>query len=273
MIIVNLTGGLGNQMFQYAFGRNISIQRKTELKIHFTNALFYTQRYFCLDSFKINAKKATKNDLAKLGIIKNRVLNRFFYLVDERLGIQLNKNIVTQRFPLFFNHKYLSTKNDTYIQGYWADYKYFQKIENIIRNEFLPKKRLDYVNLRTLNYIKNSNSVSIHVRRGDYVNSKTDKNSFLVIRYYANCIAEINKKAPKPVFFIFSDDIPWCKKNLDPLLQNHYYIDNNKGEDSYKDLFLMSNCHHNIIAKSTFSWWGAFLNKNKKKIILSPNES
>src|SRR3989338_4606719 len=140
MIIINLTGGLGNQMFQYAFGRYLALKNKTELKYHFTNALFNTQRKFELDVFNIQATKATSEDLQKSGIIQNHVINRIQYLIDERLGIQFNKYIVTQRYPHTFNANYLAIKDNSYIQGYFADERYFKSIENIIRKEFTPKK-------------------------------------------------------------------------------------------------------------------------------------
>ena len=140
MIIVNLTGGLGNQMFQYAFGKTIAKKLKVDFKFHFTDALFNTKRPYALDVFNISASMALKEDLRKFGVIQNRVLNRFFYLFDERYGIQFNKHIVTQKYPYIFDHAYLLTKNDSYIQGNWTDERYFKEINNLIRVEFTPKK-------------------------------------------------------------------------------------------------------------------------------------
>lgn len=266
MIISNLTGGLGNQMFQYAFGRYLSIKHKTLLKYHFTNALFNTQRRFELDVFNIQAAEAASEDLQKLGIMQNRVLNRIFYLFDERYGIQFNKHIVTQKYPYTFNSGYLAIKDNSYIQGYWADERYFKSIEDIIRKEFTPKEKLDEKNQKILEQIQNTMSVSIHVRRGDYITNRTNIPKFIGLDYYVNNINKIKKLIPNPVFFVFSDDIPWCKKNLDQLPNNIYYINHNTGKNSYKDLVLMSTCKHNIIANSSFSWWGEWLNKNRNKI-------
>lgn len=270
MIIVNLTGGLGNQMFQYAFGRAIAIKHNTNLKFHFTNALFNIQRSYELDVFAISATMATKDDLQKLGIIQNRVINRLLYLFDERYGIQFNKHIVTQKYPYIFNSNYLAIRNNSYIQGYWADERYFKGIEDIIRKEFTLKKKLDEKNQKILGQIQKSTSVSVHVRRGDYITNKMNIPKFIGLDYYINAIKKIKKFVPNPIFFVFSDDIPWCKENLAPLSNNIYFIDHNKGKDSYKDLLLMSACKHDIIANSSFSWWGAWLNKNDNKIIIKP---
>lgn len=260
MIIINLTGGLGNQMFQYAFGKMIATKLNTDLKLHFTDALFNTKRQYSLDVFNISAPMATKEDLQKFNILRNRILNRLFYLFDERYGIQFNRHIVTQKFPYIFDSKYLNIKNNSYIQGYWADERYFKKIGSILRKEFTPKKKLDKKNLQILEKIKKTNSVSVHVRRSDYVTNKRNIQKFIGLNYYVKEINKIKNKVSKPVFFVFSDDIAWCKENLNSLMNNVYYIDNNQGKDSYKDLLLMSACKHNIIANSTFSWWGRWLN-------------
>lgn len=272
MIISNLTGGLGNQMFQYAFGRYLAIKNKTDLKLHFTNALFNTQYSYGLYVFNIEAEIASDEDLRKMNVVQNRTINRLLYLFDERFNIQFNKRIITQKYPYIFDYQYLSAKNDSYVQGNWVDERYFKEIENIIRNEFTVKKKLDEKNQEILKHIQETHSVSIHVRRGDYITNKTNAKTFgfIGLDYYINAIKKIKKIVSNPVFFIFSDDIFWCKKNLNSLVNNVYYIDHNKDKNSYKDLLLMSACKHNIIANSTFSWWGGWLNKNSNKIIIKP---
>jgi len=270
MIISNLTGGLGNQMFQYALGRHLSLLNKTELKLHFTSALFNTKTEYELDVFNIRADLASNQDLARLGICKNRILNRVFFLLDERSGIQLNRNIITDRIPYYFRPEILSIKKSVYLQGYWSNSKYFDAIKKTLVADFAFKKKLDKTNQKILDLINNANSVSIHVRRGDYVTNKRNSKSLLDMAYYMKSIDNISKKVRRPVFFVFSDDIPWCKQNFDSPHEYHFVADN-QGRDSYKDLWLMSKCKHNIIAKSTFSWWASWLNNYSKKIIISPN--
>lgn len=273
MIIINLTGGLGNQMFQYAFGRYLSLKYNTVLKYHFTNALFNTQRMFALDVYNTQATEATNEDLKNFGIVQNKYINRILYLLDERYGIQFNKNIVTQRAPYIFNESLRNSPNNRYIQGYFADERYFKGVENVVINEFTSKKLLDKRNVGLIRDIKRSNSVSIHVRRGDLVTNKANaiNNGFIGLEYYIYSINKIKKTISNPHFYVFSDDIPWCKKNLTMLMDKVIFINHNIGTDSYKDLLLMKECKHNILANSTFSRWGSYLNQNANKISIAPD--
>ncbi|MCX6730649.1 MAG: alpha-1,2-fucosyltransferase, partial [Candidatus Roizmanbacteria bacterium] len=268
MIIINLTGGLGNQMFQYAFGRYLSLKHKTELKYHFTNALFNTQRAFALDVFNIKASKATNKDLRMFGIASNRYINRIFYLLDERYGIQFNQNIVTQRSPHIFADALRNIPDNSYVQGFFNDERFFKGIEETIRKDFTPKIPLDKKNKKIIDEMKQVNSVSIHVRRGDYITNKANAKSmgFLGLNYYRNAINKISNTVQNPYFYIFSDDIDWCKTNLTSLTKNITFINHNSGKNSYKDLLLMATCKQSIIANSTFSWWGGWLNQNKNRL-------
>ncbi len=270
MIIINLTGGLGNQMFQYAFGRYLSLKSKTELKYNFTNALFNIQRSFELNVFNISATEASSVDLKRFGVIQSRVINRLLYLLDERYGIQFNERIVTQKYPYTFDPIYKNIGNELYVQGYWANERFFNSIESTLRKDFTLKEELDKKNQNILKQIQKQVSVSVHVRRTDYITNKTNMLKFIGLEYYINSIEKLKKSIFNPVFFVFSDDIPWCKKNLNTVSNNIHYIDHNTGKNSYKDLILMSACQHNIIANSTFSWWGSWLNQNKNKIIIKP---
>jgi len=272
MIIINLTGGLGNQMFQYAFGRYLSFKHKSDLKYHYTNALFNTQRSFALEVFNIHATEATSEDLRKLGVVQNRYVNRVLYLLDERYKIQLNKNIITQHPPYVFDESLRNTQDNKYVQGFFTDERYFKGVEDMLRKEFTPKDPLDKKNEKITDEIKQVNSVSIHVRRGDYITNKANAKSlgFLGLEYYKNAINKINNSVQNPYFYVFSDDIDWCKSNLATLASNIIFINHNTGKNSYKDLFLMSTCKQNIIANSTFSWWGSWLNTNSKNTSLPP---
>lgn len=270
MIISNLTGGLGNQMFQYAFGCYLAIKNKTDLKLHFTNALFNTQYKYALGVFNIRAEIANDKDLKKLNIFKNQTINRILYLIDERLHIQLNKHIVTQKLPYKFEFQYFKIKDNCYVQGFWQDIRYFNEIEDILRKSFTFKIALDKKNKEIVNIINKTNSISIHVRRGDYVNNVVNHKAIVLgVDYYKKKIDIIENKVKKPVYFVFSNDIEWCKQNL-RIKRETYFINHNKGNDSYRDIQLMSLCKHNIIANSTFSWWGGWLNQNKQKILIKP---
>ncbi|MBY0244074.1 MAG: alpha-1,2-fucosyltransferase, partial [Sphingobacteriaceae bacterium] len=153
-----------------------------------------------------------------------------------------------------------------YLDGYWQSEKYFGVHANVIRDDFnFPD--LDKVNKLCAPQIMQSNSVSLHVRMGDYVNHPLH-GGICTLKYYQQAIELMKSKIEAPIFFIFSNDIEWCKQNLDII--NAVYVTGNIGENSFRDMQLMSLCQHNIIANSSFSWWGAWLNNNRNKIVIAP---
>jgi len=270
MIIVNLTGGLGNQMFQYALGRQLAIKNQTSFKLHFTNALFATQRSFGLKHLNIKAEIATDKELGSLGISQNRVINRAQYLLEHRVGIKLNKNILTERSPIF-DANILNAPDNTYLQGYWQSPSYFHNINSQILKDFLFIKPMNEKNRNIAKFIKNCNSVSIHIRRGDYVTDPAVKKTFPSVGVgYCNAgMKAVEKRVKSPTYFVFSDDIDWARKNIKSQ-RKIYFIGHNRGKFSYEDMRLISLCKHNVISNSTFSWWGAFLNANRHKTVVSP---
>ena len=156
------------------------------------------------------------------------------------------------------------------MDGYWQSEKYFKNIKDEIIKSFTPIHDISEKAKQYIKEIENSNSVSLHVRRGDYVDNTMFKGSGLTITempYYKDAIEFINSKVENPKFFIFSDDIAWCKENFE-FLEDKTFIDDTKS--AIDDMVLMSRCEHNIIANSTFSWWGAWLNRNKNKIVIAP---
>jgi hypothetical protein len=230
MLIVKLTGGLGNQLFQYANGRAISIKNKTPLLIDASWYKGRIDRQYLLDKYNIKSRIATK------------------------LEIFLTK---------IFNKK-------NYIQGDFQSEKYFENIKNIISEDYSIKEPIkDKEDL--INKIKSTNSVSIHMRGGDYVRGK--RSSFhgtCSPEYYYKAIEEIKLNIDSPFFFIFTDDIPWAKNHI-KFPEPNIFISNEENKP-YEEIILMSYCKNNIIANSTFSWWGAWLNNNKNKIVIAPKK-
>tara|TARA_R110002167_G_scaffold168187_1_gene365822 strand:- start:1734 stop:2540 length:807 start_codon:yes stop_codon:yes gene_type:complete len=164
-----------------------------------------------------------------------------------------------------------SFSGDCYLSGYWQSGKYFKTCADDIRKDFTFKTELSHKNKELADSIGSMNAVSLHVRRGDYVsNSKTQKTHGLCsLGYYQSAIEFISSEVSSPHFFIFSDDIDWVKNNLKigfPVT----YVGNNQGVDSFNDMRLMSLCKHHVIANSSFSWWGAWLNPDPDKIVVAP---
>ena len=268
MIIVRVTGGLGNQMFQYAMYK--SLEKKGKLVKLDSKSFYETKKehngYELERIFDIKPNKPTKEDLEKFD--ENNI-STLFKIKRKLFG---DKKFVYDTKEYVFNKDVYKLKN-SYLNGYWQSIKYFEGIENDIKKDFRFKNQLDNKNLEILNEIENSNSISIHIRRGDYM-SPENYNMYGCIAtptYYKKAIKVIEEKVENPIFFVFSNDMDWVKKNIQ-INSRVFYIDINSGNGSYKDMQLMSNCKHNIIANSSFSWWGAWLNENKNKIVVAPKK-
>ena len=270
MIISNIFGGLGNQMFQYAMGKSLSINKNEYFKIDTRNLKKSLRNFELNEVFKCEINFASKNDLKKiLSWQKNIFFQKF--LRKKQFKFLRKKNFIVE--PYFHYWKDVNKlKKNIYLHGNWQSEKYFINNEKIIKKNFQFKQPLIDINFKISNDIKNSNSVSLHIRRRDYLTDK--KNSFIgicSIDYYKKGISIISSKITNPVFYIFSDDIEWAKKNFTNNL-NIKFIEHNIKHKSHFDLQLMSLCKHNIIANSSFSWWGAWLNTNANKIIIAPQK-
>jgi hypothetical protein len=250
MIIVKLQGGLGNQMFQYAIGRKLSLLNKTQLKLDLNFLLDrtprsdFTYRDYNLNIFNLKLEFATSDEIKPF---------------VNYLGSKIKRKIYTYLF-LGKNNKYISEKQFTcdpnifkltgniYLDGYWQSEKYFADIKDILYREFTIKYPQDIRSREISNMIKNTESVSIHIRRADYVqNQLTYKiHGICDLDYYYNCINLLLDKVQNPHFFIFSDDTQWVKENL-KLNYPITFVDHNNASRNYEDLRLMSQCQHNII--------------------------
>lgn len=175
-----------------------------------------------------------------------------------------------------FTYEELKYDNGTELNGYFLSYKYFGKYNDRISQLFeIDDITHDYIKHKYSNIVNSTNTVSIHIRRGDLAKQVMGGNGIayrLPISYYYNAINYMNNKLIDPLYVLFmehEEDQYWCKKNIMRIYPQNKFIMIN-GEKDYVDLYLMSFCKHNIIANSTFSWWSAFLNKNNDKIIIYP---
>jgi hypothetical protein len=263
MIITKLHGGLGNQMFQYATGRRLAEKYHTDLRLDISEYSSQNQRQYQLDKFYIKANIATENDIRQFKNVKN-------YLFDKIRP--LKKQRVVNYSSYGYDKRITKLGANIYLNGYWQSEKYFSDISDIIKQEFtlqipLEKKYPDLIKSVSLN-----NSISLHIRRGDYLNKKLSQiYNILPKDYYQKALDIITPKIATPVLYIFSDDIFWVQKNLTFHYPVHYIEQNTKLAD-YEELILMSKCRHNIIANSSFSWWSAWLNANPEKIVIAPKD-
>ena len=274
MIIVQLKGGLGNQLFQYAAGRRLSEINRTELLLDLTYyrlAKRLPHVFFNLHCFNINAETTDMPELKQF--YNNSFLGRIGRKIKTITRIGKIKRICEKK-SFIFDPSFFKFPDNAFLCGYWQSEKYFKDIEEIIRKELTLKDALTRRTIAFEDKIKNmKNAVSIHIRRGDYVTNKEANNRYGLcpLDYYYNCISILKKELGSLNIVVFSDDTDWVKENFvsdNPL----YFVDNNKIEYSHEDMYLMSICEHNIIANSSFSWWGAWLNNNKQKKVFAPKQ-
>lgn len=271
MIIVKLIGGLGNQMFQYAAARRLAEKHSTILKLYVAGFEEYKLHRYGLHCFQISEHLATKTEVEFIRGNQN-ILNRLKRKVISKLGVEnCNKWIIEKQFQ--FNPKILDAQNNVFLEGYWQSEKYFIDIADILRRDFVVKYQQDAQSQKVGNIIKSTESVSLHVRRTDYVQDALTKKIFGTCDrdYYNRCIHYIDNHTSNPHLFIFSDDSQWAKDNIRfdfPVT----FVDCNDASRNYEDLRLMSMCKHNIIANSSFSWWGGWLNTNIDKLVIAPKK-
>lgn len=253
--IVNIVGGLGNQMFGYAFF--LAIKRKHPFALNLLNIEFTVNRHYGLELFKVF-----------------EISDNWRCFISKCLDHQtvykiLSIDRIIQTDPLKYEPELTNCKRGNhFFNGYWQTEHYFKTIEQEVKNKFTFRESIICErNKQLASKMLESESISIHIRRGDYL--KEDGWNISEGGYYDNAISYINNNVNNPIFYFFSDDIEWCKAKFKGA--NYHFIDWNKGNDSWQDMYLMTKCKHNIIANSSFSWWGAWLNANENKLVLTPS--
>jgi hypothetical protein len=263
MIIIKISSGLGNQLFQYALYLNFKMKNKDcKFDTSFFKSNFNEGRALELNHiFNIVIDEATNEEVVSYKH-KSKIINFLFnknYI--KKVGLDSYK---------YFNE--ILYQSDCYLDGYWQNIGYLENIYSDLKKNLVFSEKFD--NLRGINLdyykaINQSNSVSIHIRRGDYFGHKL-LGDVVTLDYYNNSIDYMNIKITNPHYFIFSDDIKWCEENLK--VKNCTYINSNSINSHHYDFYLMSRCKNNIIANSSFSWWAAWLNPNPNKIVITPKK-
>ncbi len=269
-MIVKLVGGLGNQMFQYAMGRALAVKYDVPLLLDDSAFASDTLRKFELTQMAISANLANIYDLKQLGISRRNFSK--LSCMANRLGLYRNKYIIKEK-GFEYDKNILNVAPPVYLDGYWQSERYFSDIAELIRAEFLYISALNSQNTLKLQDIKlaGDQSVSLHVRRGDYITNPTSSivHGVCSLEYYSLAVRYIRKRVPAPHFFIFSDDHEWVRKNL-KIDDAVTYVDINSADYGLLDLNLMKQCRHHVIANSSFSWWGAWLNNSNDKVVVAP---
>jgi hypothetical protein len=279
MIISRIWAGLGNQLFQYAAGKCKAVLHQTPFKI---DVRWYgmtipgdTPRRYELNSFQVEVENASETEIRSFPFttIPKRKLGRSL-LPRWHVFLQKQLPLRSYREPHFhFDSRFFALPSDVYLIGYFQSERYFKPIEKQIREEFTIKNSPSPENGRLLEQIDRTPSISLHVRRGDYISDPRihQHHGVCELTYYQEAIQEIERRVDSPHFYVFSDDIAWVREHL-PIAHKVTYVTHNQGDKSYEDLRLMSRCCHHVIANSSFSWWGAWLDPRPDKIVIAPKK-
>ncbi len=266
MFVFQFMGGLGNQLFQYAAARALSIKRGIPFKIDFDDPYKFVKRELNLSAFNLEVSLASKKEISKCK-------PKFRY--EKRLWMLLGKDpankLWRERKDYTFDPDFFSIPDGAYVSGFWQTEKYFLDIEETLRKDLSFRQQPTGKNAEWMEKIKSCHSVSVHIRRGDVITvAKTNKlYGTITNEYYRDAMQKMIEFNKDSVFFFFSDDMEWVKENIKTSYPS-YYIDGNDDAHNYEDLRLMSACKNHIIANSSFSWWGAWLNADKNKKVIGP---
>lgn len=278
MIFLKLQGGLGNQMFEYAFARALSIRTNDKICLDMSGLTNLTHNVYSLDHFNItNVETINNYHVEKNKKLGYKISNHFIWRAYNKGGLR-KKFKIEKKMQIVFNtfgiysctdgyvKTYKSLSKDKYVEGFFQSSKYFSKYIDIIKNELLVKDKILPQNKDILKEIKKSESICIHIRRGDY--TVVTNHLVCTIEYYKKAVELMKSEIKNPRFFVFSDDINWVKENID-FNCNVTYVEGNN--PNYEELRLMYSCKHFIISNSSFSWWAQYLSKNKNKIVVAPS--
>lgn len=276
-IVVRLMDGLGNQMFQYALGRNLARLRGVEL---FLDTSWYKAganpampRPMALFDFSTQGRIAEEEDCKAFWLRPSR-LGRLWWRVEQRLlhprwrrFVQQDSTTFVQRGRMF-DERVLEVAPGTYLSGWWISPRYFRGAEAELRSDFVLRKQLPIEAREWIEAIRSEESVGIHVRRGDYKNYP--EIGLLGVEYYARALADLRRELPGLKFFLFSDDPAEARAMIASVVDQVEVVELPEGTSAAVDMTVMAACKHFVIANSTFGWWGAWLSQNPSKRVLVP---
>ncbi len=263
MIIVRMVGGVGNQLFCYAYAKSLQ-QKGYDVKIDISTFKFNKIDSYEFDKYNIDIPISTQEENEIL--FNNSLLSKIL----KRFGIDISNKV--REKSLLFDESLLRINDNSYVDGYFQNEKYFYDIRDIILKQISINRPLSNFTKSIQKKINSlNNTCSIHVRRGDMANDINVKiHGVCSVEYYNNAIKYLKNKLGEVNYFIFSDDFEWCRSNLK--IDNAIFVESDEHRIAHEDIYLMSLCDHNIIANSTFSWWGAWLNDNESQISIAPME-
>ncbi len=265
MVIVKVWGGLGNQLFQYAFGKYLAAKLNTQVKYDVQvkpGIKNFTPRDFSLTVFNTIADIANPAEVRQLKYTGNNGIQRLQRKLAQKIPFLFKSYYVEPAVPQSENT--LQAKDNCYYDGYWQSYKFLTINDSVLRKELTPKQALRDEVKKTMQQIEKSAAAGIHVRRGDYL--QLSHMNICQLPYYKSAVENIESSFPGIKFYIFTDDADWCRQHFTG--QQYTLV---TGNQPFEDLLLLAACNHVIIANSSFSWWAAWLNSNADKKIIAPS--
>jgi hypothetical protein len=274
-IVSRQISGLGNQLFQYAAGRYYARRYGATMRMALDPAKrafsYGYPRPFLLSQFSIQAPVSEMRLVERILFSTRGQLAPLRALMCRAAGSQICWETPAQRYTFVEDLPFMPGTRTLYLAGYWQTYKIAEALGAELRAELKFRQPPEGANLEMLERIAEaSNPVSLHVRRGDYTLA-AEGNIALPMDYYERAIARLSERLDDPTFFVFSDDMEFARANL-PARIKAVYVGHNKDATSHEDLRLMSSCRHHVIANSSFSWWGAWLNSKEDKVVLAPRQ-
>lgn len=273
-VFVRLIGGLGNQLFQYATARSLAERHQVGVKLDISGFGSGNLRKFELGSYPIKATIATTKETAAFGatrLLSPKLFSHPMMTIKQMLETKRDR---WYREPHFHFDPMLALQEPPILlEGYWQSERYFAEIWDLLRIELTPTNGLEPENAVLAEQIRDCAAVSLHVRRGDYVSDPTTNayHGVCSLTYYQSAINYVAERIENAHLFVFSDDAAWTRENLKTSVPATF-VEANPPDRGFRDMQLMTCCRHNIIANSSFSWWGAWLNASSDKIIVAPQK-
>ena len=267
--IIQMMGGIGNQLFQYAIGKKLEIDRKAAVRFDLGMYQNQSERALSIRKYKTFVPQITATDRATMRVSFGQKFSKVKSLLKPVAG-GLMWNVLEDRI-IGFEPRVMEITGRWYLRGYWQVPAYFDSIRPLILEQFQPVEPISKIDQELQKRILDVNAVSVHIRRGDLLTHPiySKETKVQTADYYEASIRELAERVEHAHFFVFSDDPQWCRENI----KGHdriTYVDNHDGSTDYVDLYLMSRCRHFVTANSTFSWWGAWLSAHEKKIVIVP---
>ena len=268
MIVSRIEGGLGNQMFQYAYGLYLAGKHQVPLTLDLSSYGTNPSHGYLLDRFCIEARH--------MGESRRRVPYKYQFAHEKSwrtwLGLSSPLRLVRER-PFGFAEKYLNIGNDSYLAGYWQSEKFFPGMRSLLLEQFRVGVPLSDATRRLGQQLREGNSIAVHVRRGDYLTNPVNARLYqeLASDYYRRCVHDWAAHRSQVHVYVFSNDLDWCKANL-KFPQPTSFVEHTTGQTAHEDLWMISQAACCITANSSFSWWGAWLNDRSDKTVYTPRK-